>query len=139
MTERYARITGWGKYLPTRRLTNYDLEQMVETNDEWITHNTGIRERRIAEPQETTVDMALNAALYGFGTRVHARRRSRYGDPGNLYSRLLCSRQCEYSTGPAGRGGRPVRSTLRPVAPVFFMAWSPPRSLSRTVGLIASW
>lgn len=63
MTERYARITGWGKYLPARRLTNYDLEQMVETNDEWITHNTGIRERRIAEPQETTVDMALNAAL----------------------------------------------------------------------------
>ena len=53
MTERYARITRWGKYLPTRRLTNYDLEQMVETNDEWITHNTGIRERRIAEPQET--------------------------------------------------------------------------------------
>ena len=63
MPGRYARITGWGKYLPTRRLTNYDLEQMVETNDEWITHNTGIRERRIAEPQETTVDMALNAAL----------------------------------------------------------------------------
>lgn len=62
MTERYARITGWGKYLPARRLTNYDLEQMVDTNDEWITHNTGIRERRIAEPQETTVDMALQAS-----------------------------------------------------------------------------
>ena len=62
MTERFARITGWGKYLPARRLTNYDLEQMVDTTDEWITHNTGIRERRIAEPQETTVDMALNAA-----------------------------------------------------------------------------
>jgi 3-oxoacyl-[acyl-carrier-protein] synthase-3 len=62
MTERYARIIGWGKYLPARRLTNYDLEQMVDTNDEWITHNTGIRERRIAEPKETTVDMALNAS-----------------------------------------------------------------------------
>jgi 3-oxoacyl-[acyl-carrier-protein] synthase-3 len=62
MTEQFARITGWGKYVPARRLTNYDLEQMVDTNDEWITHNTGIRERRIAEPQETTVDMALNAA-----------------------------------------------------------------------------
>ncbi|MFZ2359671.1 MAG: beta-ketoacyl-ACP synthase III [Anaerolineae bacterium] len=62
MTQRYARITGWGRYMPARRLTNYDLEQMVDTNDEWITHNTGIRERRIAEPTETTVDMALEAS-----------------------------------------------------------------------------
>lgn len=62
MTQRYARITGWGKYVPARRLTNYDLEQIVETNDEWIKNNTGIRERRIAEPQETTVDMALQAS-----------------------------------------------------------------------------
>ncbi len=62
MTQRYARITGWGRYMPARRLTNYDLEQMVDTNDEWITHNTGIRERRIADPQETTVDMALEAS-----------------------------------------------------------------------------
>lgn len=63
MTQRYARITGWGRYVPARRLTNYDLEQIVDTSDEWITHNTGIRERRIAEPQETTVDMALQASL----------------------------------------------------------------------------
>jgi 3-oxoacyl-[acyl-carrier-protein] synthase-3 len=63
MTQRYARITGWGRYVPARRLTNYDLEQIVDTTDEWITHNTGIRERRIAEPQETTVDMALQASL----------------------------------------------------------------------------
>ncbi|HSN75655.1 MAG TPA: 3-oxoacyl-ACP synthase, partial [Anaerolineae bacterium] len=62
MTQRYARITGWGRYVPAHRLTNYDLEQLVDTNDEWITHNTGIRERRIAAPQETTVDMALAAS-----------------------------------------------------------------------------
>lgn len=62
MTQRYARITGWGRYMPAHRLTNYDLEQIVDTDDEWITHNTGIRERRIAEPQETTVDMALEAS-----------------------------------------------------------------------------
>ncbi|MER2599710.1 MAG: beta-ketoacyl-ACP synthase III [Caldilineales bacterium] len=60
--QRYARITGWGKYVPARRMTNYDLQQIVDTNDEWITHNTGIRERRIAEPRETTVDMGLRAA-----------------------------------------------------------------------------
>lgn len=62
MTQRYARITGWGKYVPVRRLTNYDLEQIVETNDEWITSHTGIRERRMAAPGETTVSMALEAS-----------------------------------------------------------------------------
>lgn len=62
MTQRYARITGWGKYVPARRLTNYDLEQMVDTSDEWITTRTGIRERRIAAPDETTVSMAAEAS-----------------------------------------------------------------------------
>ncbi len=62
MSQRYARITGWGKYVPARRLTNYDLEQMVDTNDEWITSHTGIRERRIAAPEETAVDMAVQAS-----------------------------------------------------------------------------
>jgi 3-oxoacyl-[acyl-carrier-protein] synthase-3 len=62
MAQRYARITGWGKYLPARRLTNYDLEQMMDTSDEWISSRTGIRERRIAAPEETTVSMALQAS-----------------------------------------------------------------------------
>ena len=62
MSERYARITGWGKYTPVRRMTNYDLEQMVDTSDEWISSRTGIRERRIAAPDETTVSMALEAS-----------------------------------------------------------------------------
>lgn len=62
MTQRYARITGHGKYLPERRLTNYDLEQMMDTSDEWIASRTGIRERRIAAPEETTVSMALQAS-----------------------------------------------------------------------------
>ncbi len=62
MTQRYARITGMGKYVPARRLTNYDLEQMVDTSDEWITTHTGIRERRVAAPEETAVSMALEAS-----------------------------------------------------------------------------
>jgi 3-oxoacyl-[acyl-carrier-protein] synthase-3 len=62
MTQRYARITGMGKYVPARRLTNYDLEQMVDTSDEWITSHTGIRERRVAAPDETAVSMALEAS-----------------------------------------------------------------------------
>ena len=47
MPERYAKITGWGKYVPERVLTNADLEKMVDTTDEWITTRTGIKERRI--------------------------------------------------------------------------------------------
>lgn len=62
MSQRYARITGWGKYVPARRMTNYDLEQIVDTSDEWITSRTGIRERRIAAPEESTATMALEAS-----------------------------------------------------------------------------
>ena len=59
---KYARITGWGKYLPERVLTNADLEKMVDTSDEWIRTRTGIRERRIAGPDETCSTMSLAAA-----------------------------------------------------------------------------
>ena len=60
--DRYARITGWGKYVPERVLTNADLEKMVDTSDEWIRTRTGIRERRIAGPGETCCSMSLSAA-----------------------------------------------------------------------------
>src|SRR6516165_11027828 len=56
-------ITGTGSYVPERVLTNRDLEKMVETSDEWIRTRTGISERRIAGPDETTSDMAMKAAL----------------------------------------------------------------------------
>jgi 3-oxoacyl-[acyl-carrier-protein] synthase-3 len=59
---KYARITGWGKHLPERVLTNSDLEKMVDTSDEWIRTRTGIRERRIAAPGETCSTMSLAAA-----------------------------------------------------------------------------
>ena len=57
-----AKITGVGKALPEKRLTNADLEKMVETNDAWITQRVGIRERRIAAPGEYTSDLAIRAA-----------------------------------------------------------------------------
>lgn len=57
-----ARISGLGKYLPRRILTNQDLERMVETNDEWIVDRTGIRERRIAADDETASTMGAEAA-----------------------------------------------------------------------------
>ena len=55
-------ITGVGVYVPERVLTNADLEQMVDTSDEWITERTGIKERRIAADDEAASDMALPAA-----------------------------------------------------------------------------
>lgn len=58
----YARITGTGHYLPQHRLTNHDLEQRVDTSDIWIRERTGIRERRIAGPDENVVTMATAAS-----------------------------------------------------------------------------
>ena len=57
-----ASIVGTGSYVPEKILKNADLERMVETSDEWIVTRTGIRERRIAAENETTSDMAANAA-----------------------------------------------------------------------------
>jgi 3-oxoacyl-[acyl-carrier-protein] synthase-3 len=57
------RIAGTGSYAPETVLTNYQLEDSLETTDEWITKRTGIRERRIAEPHETTSDLAEQASV----------------------------------------------------------------------------
>ena len=59
---RYVKIAGWGKYLPERVVTNAELEVLVDTSDEWIQARTGIRERRMAAPEETTCTLAVCAA-----------------------------------------------------------------------------
>jgi len=59
---RGAHITGWGRYAPTRVLTNDDLSRMVDTSEEWIRQRTGILERRVASSGETTASMSLRAA-----------------------------------------------------------------------------
>jgi len=56
-------ITGVGSYVPEKVLTNADLEKLVQTSDEWITTRTGIKERRLAAPDEFTSDLASKAAL----------------------------------------------------------------------------
>ena len=58
----YSRITGTGGYLPERIMTNTELEQMVDTSDEWIRTRTGIIKRHIAAEDETTCDLAEKAA-----------------------------------------------------------------------------
>jgi 3-oxoacyl-[acyl-carrier-protein] synthase-3 len=56
-----SRISGTGHALPSRVLTNFDLEKMVDTTDEWITTRTGIRERRIADPSEFLSTFCIEA------------------------------------------------------------------------------
>src|SRR2546427_1357257 len=54
-------ITGLGCHVPERVLSNFDLEKLVDTSNEWIIARTGIRERRIAAPEEALTDLALPA------------------------------------------------------------------------------
>ncbi|GAB2575367.1 ketoacyl-ACP synthase III [Gracilibacillus alcaliphilus] len=56
-----ARITAIGTYVPEKRLTNFDLEQMVDTSNEWIIQRTGIQERRITREDEFTSDLCVAA------------------------------------------------------------------------------
>lgn len=59
----YTKIIGTGSFLPEQIRTNADLEQLVDTSDEWIVTRTGIRERRIAGPDENVATMGHQAAL----------------------------------------------------------------------------
>ncbi len=68
-----SRIVGLGMYVPPKKLTNHDLEKMVQTNDAWITERTGIKSRRIAELGAANSDLGLLAAqkaLADAGTRA---------------------------------------------------------------------
>ena len=58
----YSRITGTGKYLPDRVLSNLDLEKTLDTSDEWIRSRTGIEKRHIAAENQATSDLAYEAA-----------------------------------------------------------------------------
>ena len=58
-----AKIVGLGKYLPSKILTNSDLEEIVDTSDEWITTRTGIKERRIAKKGEGASFLAYQASI----------------------------------------------------------------------------
>jgi 3-oxoacyl-[acyl-carrier-protein] synthase III len=55
-------ITGVGSYVPDHVLTNDDLSKLVDTSDEWITERTGIKERRVADPEQAASDLAVPAA-----------------------------------------------------------------------------
>ncbi|MBN1524249.1 MAG: ketoacyl-ACP synthase III [Spirochaetales bacterium] len=61
--ESKARITALGAYVPEKKLTNFDLEKIVETTDEWIVQRTGIKERRISAEDEFALAMGYKAVL----------------------------------------------------------------------------
>lgn len=58
----HACVTGWGMYVPERVVTNFDLEDVVDTSNEWIIEHSGIRERRMVADHETASTMAVEAA-----------------------------------------------------------------------------
>ncbi len=62
VTDIVVNIIGTGSFLPKKVLTNFDLEKIVDTTNEWITTRTGIKERRIAEPTQASSDLAYEAA-----------------------------------------------------------------------------
>ncbi|HWK37165.1 beta-ketoacyl-ACP synthase III [Sphingomonas sp.] len=73
MTDRRSVILGTGSALPTRRVSNAELAQEVDTSDEWIVERTGIRFRHIAGPDETTATLAADAAKAALAAAgVHA-------------------------------------------------------------------
>ena len=61
-------IVGTGSYVPKRVMSNFDLEKILDTSDEWISKRTGVKERRIAAPDENTSDMAREASLVAMET-----------------------------------------------------------------------
>ena len=58
----YSRIAGTGRYLPERIMTNFDLEKMVDTTDEWIRTRTGVERRHVIADDQLTSDMCVEAA-----------------------------------------------------------------------------
>lgn len=65
---RSVRVSGWGSYVPERVLSNADLERIVDTSDDWIRTRTGISERRVAAPHETTATLGAIAAKRAIAT-----------------------------------------------------------------------
>jgi len=62
MQQKYARVVGWGAYVPERVVTNHELAQTVDTSHEWIVQRSGIHERRIVADHETTSTLAIKAS-----------------------------------------------------------------------------
>ena len=60
----YSKIEGTGHHLPEKIMTNFDLEELVDTSDEWIKTSTGVERRHIASPNEATSDLDADSEKY---------------------------------------------------------------------------
>ena len=84
--KRYAHVVGWGKYIPEKVMTNDDLAKIVDTSDEWIQQRTGIRERHIADPKETTSTMSVPMPTISIARSRFARWRDLSKITAGLYN-----------------------------------------------------
>ena len=114
---------------PSNVVTNDDLAQTVDTNDEWIRSPGRHRERRIAGPSETVVDMAVAGGGKALAAQRPLRRRHRPG-----HRRHLLAGDAAPTSPPGRRTGsaspRPARSTSTPPAPASATRWPPPTTRS---------
>ena len=108
MSQRYAKITGWGKYVPEHVVTNDDLARIVDTSDEWIRTRTGIRERRLRTENDTTASMSVEARTVTPVGSIFSRRRNHARRRGSdhrrvVYARLSAALGCQPGAGYVGR------------------------------------
>ena len=78
----YSRIIGTGRYLPERVMTNFDLEKIVDTSDEWIRTRTGVERRHVVAEGELTSDMCVAGGEEGDGRCGRKAGGHRHGDHG---------------------------------------------------------
>ena len=100
-------ILGTGSYLPERILTNHDVEKLVETSDEWIMQRTGIKERRVAAPEQASSDLALPGLPSGLGRGGSQSGRRGCHHHGHHYPGHSLSVRRELAAGQARRAPGP--------------------------------
>ena len=99
-----AVLTGLGSWLPTKVLDNHEIAARLDTSDEWIRTRTGIRERRVAGPGESTVDLAVEAG--GARKRLSEHPADRFvAMQGTAVFRHACARMAESSRTVLDRAG----------------------------------
>jgi 3-oxoacyl-[acyl-carrier-protein] synthase-3 len=94
MPPRYARIIGWGRYVPERILTNAYFAAYLDTSDEWITQRTGIKERRVRTEKDTNTSMAVAAGQEALAVAGIT--------PQELDCIIVCTSSEDYPLPPAG-------------------------------------
>ena len=101
----YSRIVGTGRYLPERIMTNFDLENIVETSDEWIRTRTGVERRHVVTEDQTTSDMCVEAAKVAMEEAGvdPSRDRSRYNR--NDHARSGLPKRVDTHSTPARHSG----------------------------------